>query len=316
MVEYGLPQTRKRLIVIAACPGEELPSWPAPTHGPRGSGLKPFVTEAAAFRPIRANTDRHDVRNARRLQKPRRDPNKPFPSTITCGGPTSGNWFYDGTRAFTHREVACLQGFPLNHVFEGRHSSVIKQIGNAFAPCVVKAFLEHLRKCLERRDAVHQEPLPLPATPRSRRSLSAASSVTLGFSPSPRLSSGSSFSTSSGADSGSGSGSGSGRSFSSGSSLGKRKFKDVDDRPAKLQSLTKGMQRITVTPVDDEQDVILLDKSPNVGASSSRTSSASTVSGRRDWTPFPRQRDNQSISFPRGLWKLPATRGSSSEWKF
>lgn len=52
LVEYGLPQTRKRLIMIGSCPGERLPPWPPATHGAApagGLGLKPFVTEAQAI---------------------------------------------------------------------------------------------------------------------------------------------------------------------------------------------------------------------------------------------------------------------------
>ena len=43
----------------------------------------------------------------------------------------------DGTvRYFTLREAASLQSFPSNHLFEGRRSSVTKQIGNA-VPCLL-----------------------------------------------------------------------------------------------------------------------------------------------------------------------------------
>lgn len=299
LVEYGLPQTRKRLIMIAACPGEELPPWPAPTHGPRGSGLEPFVTEVASFRQLRRNTNLHDERAARRLTAAPRRGDAPFSGTITCSGPTTGSHHYSGTREFTLRELACLQGFPLHHVFEGNKTAIKKQIGNAFAPCVVKVFLEHLRQCLERRDAAETQP-PVPATPTYRRSpppsrpASAASSATLDFSPSPLPSS-----SNSGA--------------SSGSSLGKRKFKDVDDRSVKMESLMKRIQRMEVS---QEPDVILLDeKSPNLGRTEGPIVPRSSASGHRDWTPFPAH-GGPSTSFGRRLWKLPATRDSSDDWRF
>lgn len=304
--------------MIAACPGERLPPWPAPTHGPRAvNGLKAIVTEAAAFRHLRRNTNLHDIHAARRRNEIPRTGHMPFQGTIVCSGATKPH--YDGTRDYTLRELACLQGFPLQHVFAGGKSAVIKQIGNAFAPCVVKAFLGHFRRCLERRDAV-QTALSLTSLPSPQRPSSAASSVTMGFSPSPSCAS---------PNLGTG----------SGSSLGKRKFKDVDDRPAKLEALQKRIREMKVstgTTGDDdhddgdgEPDIILLDKAPNVGSprskdqasrapstSSTAVESAATAPEQRDWTPFPLPHGaSQTVSFPRKLWKLPATRMSSADWR-
>lgn len=239
----------------------------------------------------------HDVRVARQLTATPRRGDVPFSGTITCTGPTTGSHHYSGTREFTLRELACLQGFPLHHVFEGNKTAIKKQIGNAFAPCVVKVFLEHLRKCLERHDAAETS---LPATPRRSpppsRPASPASSATIGFSPSPRPSS-----------------LNEGSSSSSSSSLGKRKFKDVDDKSVKMESLMKRIQRMEVS---QEPDGILLDKSPNGDSNEGQASQAtSSASDSRDWTPFPTQ-GGQSTSFPRRLWKLPETRDSSADWRF
>lgn len=348
LVEYGLPQIRRRLIVIAACPGEKLPAWPAPTHGPRGSGLKPVVTEVAAFRQLRPDrTNLHDVRTARRLTAAPRDGDKPFSGTITCSGPPPGIHHHSGTRDFTLRELACLQGFPLEHVFEGNKTAIRKQIGNAFAPCVVKVLLTHLRQSLERSDAAEEaSPSPPPPPPEiPRRPASPARSVTVDFSPpgSPVL-------TPSSGSSSSGSASGS-SSSGSGSSLGKRKYKDVDDTPVKMASLAKRIQRIEFGEDEEEPEhepdvVILLEKPPpnvvawnnnnhrrkgNTTTSSAATATASgsgsgtadqpeeevqTRSGAREWTPFPPVRGDGSVmSFPRGLWKLPVARASSADWE-
>lgn len=40
--DYGTPTTRNRLFVIARRDGKPI-VWPKPTHGPKGSGLKPYV---------------------------------------------------------------------------------------------------------------------------------------------------------------------------------------------------------------------------------------------------------------------------------
>lgn len=131
--------------MIGACPGEQFPSWPTPS--------RKRTTERQAIGGLRPGTDLHDVRNARLLKQPPRDGNIPLGETILGGG-TQKFQHYSGTRAYTLRELACLQGFPVVHRFEGRTGQIKKQIGNAFAPCVVKMFLTHLRKHLERVDGV------------------------------------------------------------------------------------------------------------------------------------------------------------------
>jgi DNA (cytosine-5)-methyltransferase 1 len=43
--DFGAPTIRRRLFMIARCDGEPI-VWPAATHGPAGSGLKPYKTAA------------------------------------------------------------------------------------------------------------------------------------------------------------------------------------------------------------------------------------------------------------------------------
>ncbi|KAL2278276.1 hypothetical protein FJTKL_14547 [Diaporthe vaccinii] len=172
LIQYGLPQDRKRLLMIGACPGEQLPPWPPATHSatPR-QGQKPFVTEAEALRGLNSRrVSLHDVARAAVRNGSRRDANLPFPKTITCGG-TQGILHPSGTRDFTVREIASLQGFPIYHEFEGNKTAIKKQIGNAFPSCVVKNIYDHLRKWLEEVDGVQraapaQARLPAPPVPR------------------------------------------------------------------------------------------------------------------------------------------------------
>lgn len=150
--------------MIGAAPGEKLPPWPAATHGP---GLKPYVTEIQAIGRIPRNAPLHDVHAARRRDAIPRDGNTPLSRTITCSGADTGH--YSGLRDYTPRELACLQGFPLSHAFEGHCVGVIKkQIGNAFPPCVVKVIYQHLGRWLERVDgrlAAPAQPQPSPLPP-------------------------------------------------------------------------------------------------------------------------------------------------------
>lgn len=80
-----------------------------------------------------------------------RDANVPLPETICCGG-TQKHQHYSGKRAYTLRELACLQGFPVLHRFEGNATAIRKQIGNAFPPCVANVLFKHFFKHLEHTD--------------------------------------------------------------------------------------------------------------------------------------------------------------------
>lgn len=119
--------------------------------------MKAFVTEAEAIDRIPRNATLHDVRTAFRVDKPPRNPNTPLKCTVTCGG-TDKTFHYSGKRAYTLRELACLQGFPTSHLFLGGNQTAIKrQIGNAFPPSVVKVIYEHLHAWLDERDRIYQQ---------------------------------------------------------------------------------------------------------------------------------------------------------------
>ncbi|KAG6367258.1 hypothetical protein INS49_001445 [Diaporthe citri] len=157
LVEYGLPQTRKRLVMIGAAPGEQLPAWPRPTHSkdPK-DGQKPFVSAFQACSALVEGENRHDVKGARPANKVPWDSSKPLGRTVTCSGGQCHHW--SGERDFTLAEFAVIQGFPTDFRFEGK--CIKKQIGNAFAPIVVKVLLKCIRVHLENFDGVTREPPP------------------------------------------------------------------------------------------------------------------------------------------------------------
>ncbi|KAF8859361.1 S-adenosyl-L-methionine-dependent methyltransferase [Acephala macrosclerotiorum] len=155
---WGLPQRRMRLIIIASCPGEILPRMPAPTHAeipPAGSGLKFHRSVQSVLRSIPPNTPDHDPLSVHFADDRRMHPwdsSKILPRAMTTSG--GQNYHPDGRRDFTLREYACLQGFPLNHVFRGNY--VKKQIGNAVPPVVAKVLFESIRRDLDRTDGIVQ----------------------------------------------------------------------------------------------------------------------------------------------------------------
>lgn len=69
--------------------------------------------------------------------------------TITCSG-GERNYHPSGRRGFTNREFACLQTFPLEHLFGPKE--VRKQIGNAVPPVLAKAIYREIIKSLRKTD--------------------------------------------------------------------------------------------------------------------------------------------------------------------
>lgn len=113
--DYGLPQQRCRIFIIASCPGEPLPSFPKPTHASGAErGLKRYATVNCTIANIPAWARNHSPSTAlARFATPWNGD-----ALARCITTTGGHMIHpSGTRDFTHREFACLQGFPLEHRF-------------------------------------------------------------------------------------------------------------------------------------------------------------------------------------------------------
>ncbi|OTB00489.1 hypothetical protein M426DRAFT_26533 [Hypoxylon sp. CI-4A] len=157
LLAWGAASQRRRLIVIGSGPGEELPPFPVATHSQdieTGDGTRPYRTVRKILRkipPNRVNDPLHRPNMMNRINNPRWDPNIPLLRTITCGGGI-GNYHYSGKRPFTLRELAMLQGFPLEYQFQTPEQK--RQIGNAFPPLVVATLYKHIRRWLEEKDHI------------------------------------------------------------------------------------------------------------------------------------------------------------------
>lgn len=155
---WGSAQDRKRLIMIGAAPGEQLPPFPRATHSEYGlHGTKKFHTMRQALAGIRPGDSLHDINAVKEYIPAKRayDPNR-LAGTLTTSG--ADFCYPDGTRDFTLREFAALQGFPRCHKFEGTRTSIKRQIGNAFPPNTVKVLYEHLKTWLYKQDGVTPSP--------------------------------------------------------------------------------------------------------------------------------------------------------------
>ncbi|KAH8695199.1 C-5 cytosine methyltransferase DmtA [Talaromyces proteolyticus] len=146
--KYGIPQIRKRLVIIAAGPGDKLPQFPAPTHGP---GLRPYVTIQDVIDKISPDAPDHSLANTafqNCVAKAPYDPNS-LARTITCGG-GERNYHPSGLRNFTIRELACLQTFHPQYRFSASYAK--KQIGNAVPPRLAQAIYQAAIQSLQETD--------------------------------------------------------------------------------------------------------------------------------------------------------------------
>lgn len=163
MADYGVPQERLRLIVLAACPGEALPDFPAPNHTrvPRDVvGKRPFHSVADAIRGIPVPWFHHNPmplreEGAARASLRHFDGETELAKTLTCHGGI-GNNHPSGQRGYTLREFAALQTFPAWHLFpEELGVTVLKrQVGNAVPPLFAKRLFEGVVEHLRRVDGV------------------------------------------------------------------------------------------------------------------------------------------------------------------
>ncbi|KAI9739204.1 MAG: hypothetical protein M1834_007417 [Cirrosporium novae-zelandiae] len=168
---YGVPQARKRLVIVAAGwvpphpsysvhaweltltsrPGEIMPPFPKPTHGTT-EGLMPLNTIGSMVLNIPPNASHNEITTTYDPPKQPYAYDQLLKSCVTTGGGVD-NYHPSGERQFTNREFACLQTFPLEHQFGNRQ--VKKQIGNAVPPMLSKAVMIEIVKSLKKDDGLN-----------------------------------------------------------------------------------------------------------------------------------------------------------------
>ncbi|KAL8753173.1 MAG: hypothetical protein Q9199_005241 [Rusavskia elegans] len=149
----ALIQMRLRTFMIASCPGEPLPPFPPPTHSssPEMTGLLPWTTISTALGTIPPDASQHDPHLSTSRAVPPKSGDQ-LARTITCGG--GGQVHPSGTRDYTIREFAKLQGFGAEHVFERKGAK--KQIGNAVPPIVGAKVLRSVVDAMEKEDGINR----------------------------------------------------------------------------------------------------------------------------------------------------------------
>ncbi len=145
MADYGVPQTRQRVIIIGQREdlGEEMFfQFPAPTYAKDGDNRWISIKQAidhfpdpdlennvlnhiySAYKVVYRNFTGHRETN----------PDKPSPTILARGNGKGGVCaipHYNGKRRLTIRESASVQTFPEDFYFVGNMNSCYRQIGNA-----------------------------------------------------------------------------------------------------------------------------------------------------------------------------------------
>lgn len=152
LAEYGTVQRRRRLIIIASCPGETLPTFPEPTHGLRIGLKKPTTIRQVlrALKPYKASMP-DIMRSSRPRDASAYNADTPLRGLISCDGGV-GNLHPNGQRTFELCELAALQSFLATHQFSGGKTAILKQIGNAVPSCFAKTLFEHIAASLRESD--------------------------------------------------------------------------------------------------------------------------------------------------------------------
>lgn len=154
--DYGVPTIRKRLFLVARCDGRPI-MWPEPTHGPKGSGLKPYRTATECIdwdipcpsiferkRPLVENTMR---RIAKGIKKFVIETKEPFILNLTHGGrlePLNGplrtvTCARRGEKAVVIPHIQRQYGASVGHSMDEPHGTVTA--GGAGKSALVMAFL-------------------------------------------------------------------------------------------------------------------------------------------------------------------------------
>ena len=135
-------------------PGEPRLNFPEPTQAkhPKNTGLRPFTSVNAAISKIPPGHPNHELPPDFKVPRKKYDGNAPLRNIVMTAG--TSDTHPSGLRPFSLRELACLQGFPLDHGFPtwANRTEIRKQIGNAFPPIMAAVLFKSVKRQLLVRD--------------------------------------------------------------------------------------------------------------------------------------------------------------------
>ena len=120
--------------------------------------MKPFETVNKALSRIRhRRVQDHDTRAVEYPNGRQRIPwdgNSILKSCLMTGGAGRYSHHPSGRRAWTVREYAVLQSYPVDHIFHGKRTQQIKQIGNSVPCAAANVLFSSIKKDLEKADGI------------------------------------------------------------------------------------------------------------------------------------------------------------------
>lgn len=148
--DYGVPQTRERVIIVGTLPEIKPFKPPTQTHDAQTyitarEALHDLVSmvEAESINHIWSRASRSPEQGDRRLLADRPG----YTIRAECHG--NIQWHYNLPRRISMREAARIQSFPDNFIFDAKLRETERQIGNAVPPVLAWHIAKSVAKVLK-----------------------------------------------------------------------------------------------------------------------------------------------------------------------
>lgn len=134
-VDYGVPQTRERVIIVGTLPIVKPFIAPEPAHAP-----DKYITAREALHDLADRPEDHRINHiwSRANRSPEQGDRRLVADRpgYTIRAECHGNiqWHYDLPRRMSMREAARIQSFPDDFIFDAKLRETERQIGNAVPP--------------------------------------------------------------------------------------------------------------------------------------------------------------------------------------
>jgi DNA (cytosine-5)-methyltransferase 1 len=148
--DYGVAQTRERVIIVGTAP--EIPLFKAPSPV---CELKDYITARQAIHDLAELPENEDINHvwSRANRSPEQGDRRLIADRAgyTIRAECHGNiqWHYELPRRISMREAARIQSFPDDFVFDAKLRETERQIGNAVPPVLAWHIAKAVADCLK-----------------------------------------------------------------------------------------------------------------------------------------------------------------------